>query len=283
LTKLPTYRLSACALLRRWWGARSARRPGLLGPLAVALLLGASGAAVAQNQGTCVNADKLGQIQFRVSQQYGRAVVELTSANSAGRKVEIDYGDETYIGQLTRDGKVRMGFALIAPENDIDIRIVEMPTVRCQIEVPEFKTIYRVVLRWRDPVQIDLHILEPGGKIGDAGHVGTTRPNTTLAQGIGLMDVISGVPVDGATSETSYVVPDDSVIPAGSVFGFRAEYATRGVKPVMPYCDDGDLATPQMDLIVIQKGKVSTSKVGTNRLHCGDVVPENRRLMVLRP
>lgn len=262
-------------------------RPRLLTPiwsLVVGVLaLATSGAAMAQNAGTCNNADKMGRAQLRVSQQYGRVVVELNRPNSTGRKVEIDYGDESYIGQFDRDGKARIGFALIAAKNDIDIRIVETPTISCKIDVPEFDKLYRVVMRWRDPIQLDLHVIEPGGTLGDVGDVSPARTNTNLSEGIGQMDVISGAPVDGATSETSYVVRENSAIPADSVFGFRAEYVTRGMKPVLPYCDDGGLAMPQVDLIIIEKGKVTTSKLGTNRLHCGDAVPENRRLMVLRP
>jgi len=231
----------------------------------------------------CTNTDKLGTTQLRVTQQYGRALVEVTRPNAGGRKVEIEYGDESYIGQFDRDGRARMGFALTAAKNDIAIRVVEMPTITCKIDVPEFAKIYRVILRWRDPVQIDLSILEPGGRIGDQGHVTPARPNVNLSQGIGQMDVVSGAPAEGATAETSYVVRDDTTIPPDSVFGFRAEYVTRGMKPVAPYCDDNALATPAMDLIVIEKGKASTHRMGTNRARCGDAIPENRRLMVLRP
>lgn len=266
-----------------WLGrCRTALSAPLL-PLVAALLLAASGTAMAQNQAACANTDKLGTTKLQVGQQFGRAVVALSRPNSTGHKVEIEYGDETYIGQFDRDGKARIGFALTAPKNEIEIRIVEMPTVTCKIDVPEFNTLYRVVMRWHDPIQLDLHILEPGGKFGDVGHISPARPNTNLSQGIGQMDVISGVPAEGATSETSYVVRDDSVIPPDSVFGFRAEYVTRGMKPALPYCDDGALATPNLDLIIIARGKVTTSKLGTNHLHCGDVVAENHRLMVLRP
>ena len=279
MTKYPAHRSHPLAWLYRW----RIGLPAVAAPLAAALLLAAGSPAMAQNQAICSNGDKLGPTQLRVSQQYGRALVEFSRPNSAGRKVEVDYGDESYIGQFDRDGKARLGFALTAAKNEIGIRVVEMPRVTCKIDVPEFNKIYRVVMRWRDPVQLDLHIVEPGAKLGDAGHVSPARPNTNLSQGIGQLDVISGLPADGATSETSYVVRDDSAIAADAVFSFRAEYVTRGMKPVLPYCDDGALASLQVDLIIVEKGSVTTSKLGTNRLHCGDVLPENRRLMELHP
>jgi hypothetical protein len=264
---------------RDWRVIRSA----LLTLLVTALALSINGVAMAQTVGTCNNIDKAGQTQLNVSEQFGRVVVELNRPGSVGRKVEIDYGDEAYIGLFDRDGKARMGFALTAPKNDFDIRVAETPVISCKIAVPEFDKLYRVVMRWRDPVQLDLHIIEPDGMPGGVGDISPSRPNTNLSEGMGQMDVISGAPTDGATSETSYVVRDSKLIPPDSVFDYRLDYVTRGLKPVLPYCDNGALAAPHLDLIIIDKGKVTTSKLGTNRFHCGDVVPENRRLMVLRP
>jgi len=241
------------------------------------------GEAMAQNQAQCTNMDKLGATQLRVSQQYGRALVEVTRPNSAERKVEIEYGDESYVGRFERDGRVRMGFALTEAKNDVTIRLSETPPITCKIDVPEFAKIYRVILRWRDPIQLDLHVIEPGRRMGEFGHVSPARPNTNFSQGMGQMDVISGVPMDGATAESAYVVPDSATIPPDSIFSFRAEYVTRGMKPALPYCDDGALAVPQVELIVIDKGKVTSRKLGTNRAPCGEALPENRRYMVIRP
>jgi len=266
---------------------RQAARSGGIRPgkwvLAALLCAFTAGGAAAQTQATCTNMDKLGDTKLSVTQQYGRALVELTRPNSAGRKVEIEYGDESYIGRFERDGRARLGFALTDAKNEIGIRLSETPPITCKLDVPEFAKIYRVILRWRDPIQLDLHVVEPGRRMGEFGHVSPGRPNTNFAQGMGQMDVVSGVPMDGATAESSYVVPDAAAIPPDSVFAFRAEYVTRGMKPAPPYCDDGALAVPQVELIIIEKGKVTTRKIGTNRAPCGETLPESRRYMVIRP
>lgn len=249
---------------------------------ALAAMVFTSSAAMAQTTAQCTNTDKLGDTQLRVTQQYGRALVELTRPNSAGRKVEIEYGDESYVSRFERDGRARLGFALTEAKNEINIRMSETPPIICKIDVPDFAKLYRVILRWRDPIQLDLHVVEPGRRMGEFGHVSPGRPNTNFTQGIGQMDVVSGMPMDGATAESSYVVPDASVIPADSIFGFRAEYVTRGMKPQAPYCDDHPLAVPQVELIIIEKGKVATRKIGTNRAPCGETLPESRRFMVIR-
>lgn len=260
-----------------------ARRFRLGAAIVGGLAFFSGGPVFAQAPSQCSNMDKLGATQLRVTQQYGRALVEVSRPNSVGRKVEIEYGDESYAGKFDRDGRVRMVFVLTAAKNEIAIRLLETPTITCKIDVPDFAKLYRVVLRWRDPIQIDLHVIEPGRKMGDFGHVSPARPNSNFAQGMGQMDVISGAPSDGATAESSYVVPDAATIPPDSVFSFRADYVTRGMRPESPYCDDHPLAVPQLELIIIEKGTASTRKLGTNRAPCGEAIAENRRLMVLRP
>jgi hypothetical protein len=246
------------------------------GWVALGCILTTCAAAAAQTPATCSNLDRLGATRLQVNEQSARATVDVLQPGGAGRRVEVDYGDEAFIGVIGRDGKAQISFALTSATNEFDIQLSETPAVRCKLDVPEFKKVYRAILRWRDPIQLDLHVIEPGGRLGGAGDVG---PNQT--HGLGQMDLIGHVPVDGGTSETSYVVPDGSTLAPDRIFEFRVEYVTRGMKPVLPYCDDGALASAQMELIIIDRGVATNTNVGTNRLHCGVAVPENRRFMVL--
>jgi len=240
------------------------------------LILATIASAAAQTQATCSNLDRLGTTHIQVNEQLARATVEVLQPGGAGRRVEVDYGDEAYIAMVGRDGKAQIGFGLTAAANEFDIQLSETPPIHCKLEVPEFKKVYRAILRWRDPIQLDLHVIEPGGRLGGAGDVGPSQPH-----GLGQMDLIGHVPLDGGTSETSYVVPDGSTLAPDQIFEFRVEYVTRGMKPALPYCDDGALASAQMELIIIDRGIATNTNVGTNRLHCGVAVPENRRFMVL--
>ncbi|MSO90265.1 MAG: hypothetical protein EXR01_01555 [Acetobacteraceae bacterium] len=56
-------------------------------------------------------------------------------------------------------------------------------------------------------MQFDLHVVEPGRKMGEFGHVSPQRSNTNFSQGVGRMDVVTVAPAEGATAETSYAVP----------------------------------------------------------------------------
>jgi hypothetical protein len=148
--------------------------------------------------------------------------------------------------------------------------------------VPNFQKLYRVVLRWRDPVQLDLNVLEPGGRLGETGDVSGIRTNVDMNQGIGMMDIVDGPPADGATAELSYMVPNTAAIPPNSMFGFKLEYVTRGAQPEAPYCDDQPLAAPHFDFIVIANGEVTSRKMTTNRAHCREKIADARRLMPIR-
>ena len=220
--------------------------------------------------------------QLKVSQQSGRAMVEITRPNSTGRKVEIEYGDELYSFKFGNDGRVRAGFALTAPNNQISIAMSEAAPINCTIAVPDFAKLYRVVLRWRDPVQLELNVIEPGGRIGESGHVNAIRSNANLTQGIGQMDIVGAIPPDGATAEMSYVVANASTIPSNSTFNFRLDYVSRGVQPEAPYCEDHPLAAPQFEFITIENGTVNARKMSANRAKCREKIADARRLMPIR-
>ena len=241
--------------------------------------------AVAAGPETVGQCDKPGNFgvdaQLRVTQQRGRALIEIVKPNSAKRKLDVEYGEELYTQKFAADGTIRLGFALTAPENTVTLTMSETAPVTCTISVPEFNKIFRAVLRWHDPVQLDLNILEPNGRMGETGNVSGGRPNSNRNHGIGQMDIIGGVPADDATGEISYVA-DMTAIPSDGVFGFKVDYVTRGSQPETPYCDDNALATPRIDFIKIQGGKVTFEKLSLNRARCREKIADSRRLMPLR-
>ena len=233
--------------------------------------------------GQCAGLDHLSaDTQVHVTQLDSRALLEITYPNASGRKLELEYGDEVYVQKFGADGRLRVSFVLTAPTNEFVLTMSEVAPITCRIDVPNFSKLYRVVLRWHDPVQLDLNVIEPGGRMGEIGHVSGGRPNSTLTQGIGLMDLVSAVPAAGATSEISYVVADAAAVPADSVFGFKVDYVTRGAQPDAPYCDNNPLATPQFDFITIRNGTVNSRKMSVSRAHCRETIPEARRLMPIR-
>ena len=253
--------------------------------MSCALQLTGGGSAVAatpEQPATCDKPANFGaDAQFRVTQQRGRALIEIVKPNAAGRKLEVEYGDEVYSQKFASNGSVRLSFALIAPSNEITLTMSETSPVKCTLVVPEFSRIFRAILRWHDPVQLDLNVLEPGGRQNETGAVSGGRPNIALDQGIGQMDVIGGVPADDATGEMSYVA-DAASVPSEGVFGFKVDFVTRGAQAEAPYCDDNVLAAPRIDFIKIEGGKVTILRQTLPRAHCHDKISERLRLMQIR-
>jgi hypothetical protein len=259
------------------------RRSARLGLRAAILTVAGIGGAMAQSPATCDIAGGLpANTQLQVTQNQGRALVEIVRPGSQGRKIDIEYGDELYSAKFEPDGKLRFAFALTAANNEFTINMSETAPITCAVTVPNFQKLYRVILRWRDPVQLDLNVLEPGGRAGETGDVDGTRTNSDLSQGIGTMDIVDGAPADGATAELSYVVASSAAIPPNGTFGFKLDYVTRGAQPEAPYCDDQPLAAPQFDFIVIANGEVTARKMTTNRAHCREKIADTRRLMPIR-
>lgn len=253
--------------------------------LAAVLGIAGSGAALAQTQtqAQCDQQTNLGvNAQLRVTQNLGRALVEITKPNSAGRKVDIEYGDEMYSFKMGNDGRLRAGFVLTEATSQFTISMSETAPITCEVTVPDFNKLHRVVLRWRDPVQLDLNVIEPGGRMGETGHINAMRPNTNMSHGIGQMDVVGSAPAEGATAELSYVVPNSSLIPPNSTFTYKIDYVTRGLQPEAPYCEDHALGSPQVEFVTIEGGKVSTRKMGVSRARCREKIAEYRRYMPIR-
>ena len=239
-------------------------------------------AAAADQAATCDKPGNFGaDAQFRVTQSKGRALIEIIKANTAGRKLEVEYGDELYVQKFGANGSIRLGFALTAPTNQFTLTMSETQPVKCTLTVPEFARIFRVILRWHDPVLLDLNVLEPGGRAGDVGSVTGGRPNTARDQGIGQMDVTSGIPAENATGEMSYVA-DAAAVPTDSMFGFKVDFVTRGSQAEAPYCDDNTLAAPRIDFIKIENGNVTTTKQSLPRAHCHDKISDKLRLILIR-
>ena len=239
-------------------------------------------AATAEQIGTCDKPENFGpDAKLRLTGQMGRALVELVKPHAAGRTLQIEYGDELYVQKFGASGAIRLGFALTAASNEFTLTMTETAPVKCKLQVPDFGRIYRAILRWHDPVQLDLNVLEPGGRMGESGNVSGGNPNTGLDQGIGKMDVIGGIPAEDATGEMSYVT-DAAAIPPDGVFGFKVDFVTRGSQAQPPYCDNGALAAPRIDFITIANGKVTVIKQTLPRAHCGDRIPDRLRLMMIR-
>jgi hypothetical protein len=242
----------------------------------------ALGASVTPAMAQCTAPTGASGTVVRVEQKLGRATVEVTRPNSAGRKAEVEYNDEVFTTRFDPQGKARVSFVLTAPDNEIAVRLTESATITCKVDVPDFQKLYRVTLQWRDPVKLDLDVVEPGRRPGGFGHLNRSRNNGDLSQGMGQIDVVTDALDDGATAQVSYVLADAGSIPPGSVLGLKLDYVSRGTTPQPPYCGDHPKATIPFEVITLDRGQVKRGTFGIGRARCGEPLAENARLMRIR-
>lgn len=217
-----------------------------------------------------------------VRQESGRAEVEISRQRGAGQNVEVEYNDDIYAARLNTEGRARIAFALLGKENRFLVRLRESAPVICTADAPDFDKQFRLVLIWRDPVALDLHVIEPGRRMGEFGAVSAARRNLDLAQGIGRMDVVLPVLADGASGQLSYVVENPTENIRTRLFNLRLEYLSRGETPAPPHCGEHPLDNVSAQLIILDRGRVEQRNYGTGRALCGEPIDPERRTMPMR-
>lgn len=224
----------------------------------------------------------MGRTVMKVSDTKGRALIEITRPEGAGRKVTVDYGQDSFVTSFDAKGVARLAIAMTEPENTLEIRMMETPPITCTVKVEDFKKLYRAILVWTDPVRLDLDVLEPGRGPGGPGHINRVRPNSDGSQGIGELDVSIAGTEDGGSGQSSYVVADVSKLPRDGMMVLRAEYTSRGAQPQAPFCGNHPKAVIRFDLLILEGGRVSKRAYTTSRASCGEPMPDTMRVARLR-
>jgi len=194
--------------------------------------------------------------------------------------VAVTYAGNSFQTHLDEFGTAKVSFALFKPSgNQIAVRLADEPPSTYALDVPEFESVKRVTLLWHAPVRLKLHVVEPGGRLGQLGSISEDQPNLTLTRGLGSMDLVTPPPADGADQD--FAVEQSYVNPAGDqpgVISYYVEYASQGAMPAPPFCGEGALATIPYRLIVHEGGKVRDDvQYETARAPCGVTVSRLQR------
>lgn len=245
-------------------------------------------AAAADVAGVCGKIDDPNG-KVTVVQSRGHATVTITtgpSANAAARRnpfARVDYDGETYTGRYENNGQAVISFALLATENKMTVRPGDFGPVKCDVSVPDLDKYYRVIMRWHDPVRLDLHVVEPGRRTGGYGDIRADVRNLTLDKGLGQMDVVTDAGENGTTGEQSYVIDESARPKEEAGFTVRVDYTSRGGHPEPRFCGTGPAASVALSLIVLDKGKKSSSReYEIASVPCGQAIADDQRAIRLR-
>jgi hypothetical protein len=240
-------------------------------------------AMAADVTGTCGKIDNTAT-KVTLTQSRGRATVTISGPATRHNGVaRVDYDDETYTGRHDANGQAVIEFALVSNENKMTVRGQDLAPVHCDVAFPDFDRFHRVILRWHDPVRLDLHVVEPGRRLGGFGDVHPGARNAKKDKGLGEMDVVTDPGDPGMTGEQSYVLDEQARPEDEAGFTYRVDYVSRAAHPEPRFCGTGLEASVPLSLIVLDKGKKATTKdYEIASIPCGQVVQDDQRAQRLR-
>jgi len=240
----------------------------------LALLMG-TGTARARTDGSC-ESSLAPRVVVTGSEDRGGATIRITSPESRpGMIAHVEYDGETYAARFDEMGVAKVGAAIFSSSNEFTISVKGIGSLKCTVPFPEIQDVYRVVLRWHDPVKFDLHVIEPFAMESTDGHIYPGRPNLGFDHGLGRMDIITDAGEEDATAEQSYVI-DEARRPPKGIFTFRADYASRGALPEGEFCGEGKFANVEFVLITLDHGKrLPAKKYATGTMACGQILPHD--------
>jgi hypothetical protein len=240
-------------------------------------------ALAADVTGTCGKIDPAGT-RIAVLQSRGHAVVTIAGQPSRHNALaRVDYDDETYTGRFDDKGQAVIEFALVGTENKMTVRGPDFAPVHCDVAFPDIDHFYRVILRWHDPVRLDLHVVEPGRRLGGFGDIHAGARNPKKDKGLGEMDVVTDPGDPGMTGEQSYVLDEQTRPTDDAGYTFRVDYVSRAAHPDPRFCGSGPEASIPLSLIVLDKGReLGPREYEIAGIPCGQVVQDDQRAQRLR-
>jgi hypothetical protein len=210
---------------------------------------------------------------------HGLERMTVTSPCRRGDLVRAEYDSALQqTAFFSDDGVAHLAVALTGAPGPITLRYQDETTSAVEIEAGSPATALRVTLQWELPVDLNLHVVEPGGRVNEKGDaaVGHAPEQFGFAGRIDLQD-------DGKGSgpfQESYVFPDRLQRPT-DVFTIYVEDASRGREPAEPHCGKGRLAIIRFSLVIADRGKVSKRPFTLTPADCGQ--PLDDRTYYFKP
>ena len=218
---------------------------------------------------TAALAQEPGRIQ--ASESYGVETVTVDSAARAGQQATVTVDGREYAGKFDQSGRFKCQVAVPIGNERIDVDLDDASFPQIQATGRDLRRILLVVLRWRQPIDFGLNILEPGGTaISRAHDVGVNGGSLALfghGCGSGWHEEVFTVLGRDTSSHDKYYI--------------RVDYLLAGDIPTGDYCGIGKYAKPEFELIVVDRGRPSCTTVHIPPVACGrPLSPEQRQVEV---
>lgn len=207
----------------------------------------------------------------------GLARIRIQAPCPAGTPVTVRVEPRgwTFHRSLGADGAVELAVPLVDPEVRITAEASDGPVAERAVGTATDRWL-RVLLVWEAGTDLDLHVLEPGGRL--SGSVRHVHPGDPAGGGraLGRLERAD----DGTrlgTKIESYMVEVAGA--RGAALRLFVVDAGRGRTPVPPHCSGGELAAPEFRILVAAGREVESRTFRIPPVSCG-VRLDDRRFFV---
>jgi hypothetical protein len=192
-----------------------------------------------------------------------RGLVDVVLSNPCrkGGAARIEAEGLTLRAMFGDDGHARVLVPLFHSEGDIRWQAADETMQNKHVRFAGVRDALRVAVIWHDPVDLDLHIVEPGATFGaPRGHLSPDR----LTSGLGVMHVSHRSEPTGDRIEVYDLPPERN--PHDGLFKVYVDVAAPDTATRSAAC--GDLAGPEFQLRVLRYGDVDNQNFGFKKTAC---------------
>ncbi len=214
--------------------------------------------------------------QHTESEQNGIVSIHLSNPCRKNQSLALTYELEVNGAERTQDryvaafdstGQAGLKISLFQLDNRITFKSLDGKDQEIKATYSGAMSDVKIALLWELPVRLDLHVVEPGGKLG-TDDVWSGRPNDQLRNGLGAIDLWQDG--DGQGRHIQDYRLRSSALPSHGELDARVDYASRGNMPNGDYCGAGRYAEVEFFLRVLVEGKLQQRPSKLGALTCGD-------------
>ncbi len=210
---------------------------------------------------------------------HGLERITVTSPCRRNERISARYGVLRQDAVFSDEGVARIFVALTSERGPIILHYKDNKEYSVTVDTASLSAVYRITLQWEAPVDLNLHVVEPGGRIASGGDatVGHSPEQFSLRGRLDLDDDGMGL----SPFQESYVFPNRLERPS-DIFTVYVENATRGRIPSGPHCGNGEYAQIDFTLIIADRSAVPRKhQFKLPSLPCGQVLDD--RTYFFRP
>jgi hypothetical protein len=200
----------------------------------------------------------------------GLARLVVTNRCAAGAAIRVAYLEQglSFRGRLDAAGRAELAVSLVDPAAGFEVAVEGRDIRTLTIPFPDHRTVTKVLLVWDDPVDLDLHVLEPDARLGgNAGDIHASTTNRDGRRGRGRLERSDDGTAAGSKVE-AYVL-EEARRPAGRSLGLYVSDVSRGRLTHGEHCGAGRHAGIPYRVLTLETGQLKLRRYSLGPLACG--------------